>query len=301
MSFVCFRFLKMHSFRLILVSALVLALMSCARTHGLHSEGRLLAMTGLQTGRTLAVDKLGLADWPSKDWWRAFCDPQLDALIEEGLHQSPSLAIAAARMRQVQAQADAADANRQSSASLSVGDLGLQLPESMAGRSLGGKYTSGTHAMLYFRYGPDLWGGKRAAWEAAVDQVHAAQIDMQAARLNLIESIAEAYAQFADIWAQQDVVDEELTRLRHILHLTHQRRMAGIESDAQLYQVQAHVGCRTATPICAAADEYDTYGVGGLGWSGAGSWFADPASCAEWSASAAVTQRAAGRSAWSPP
>ncbi|HHW4680243.1 MAG TPA: efflux transporter outer membrane subunit [Xylella taiwanensis] len=241
MILVRFPLLTMRFLRPVLVPALTLALMACAGSHGLHSEGRLLAISGLQTGKTLAAGRLSPADWPTTDWWRTFGDPQLDTLIEEGLHHSPSLDTAVARLRQAQAQAGAADANRQPSVSVSVGYFGLQLPESMVGSRLGGKYTNGINAMLDFRYVPDLWGGKRAAWEATVDQAHAAQIDTQAARLNLIDSIAEAYAQLAYIWALQDVVDADLTRVQRTLHLTRQRRSAGIDSDVQLRQVQSRM------------------------------------------------------------
>jgi outer membrane protein TolC len=43
----------------------------------------------------------------------------------------------------------------------------------------------------------DLWGGKRAAWEAAVDGAHAATVEAQAARLNLSTGITQAYAELA--------------------------------------------------------------------------------------------------------
>src|SRR6185369_14717008 len=36
--------------------------------------------------------------WPRDDWWHRYNDPQLDALIAEGLAGSPSLAAAQARI-----------------------------------------------------------------------------------------------------------------------------------------------------------------------------------------------------------
>src|SRR5207247_10719535 len=44
------------------------------------------------------------AEWPADQWWRAFGDPQLDALIDEALAGSPNLAIAAARVRRAEAE-----------------------------------------------------------------------------------------------------------------------------------------------------------------------------------------------------
>ncbi len=66
--------------------------------------------------------------------------------------------------------------------------------------------------VLDFSYGVDLWGGKRAAWEAAVDQVHAAEVDAQAARLNLSAAITETYTELAYAWRLLDVANDELAR-----------------------------------------------------------------------------------------
>ena len=43
------------------------------------------------------------AAWPEQDWWRAYGDAQLDALIDEALRESPSLGVAQARLRQAEA------------------------------------------------------------------------------------------------------------------------------------------------------------------------------------------------------
>ncbi|MBS7328837.1 MAG: hypothetical protein KIG68_08865 [Oxalobacter sp.] len=42
-------------------------------------------------------------NWPAEDWWTAYHDSQLDALVEEGLANSPSMTVAAARFRHAQA------------------------------------------------------------------------------------------------------------------------------------------------------------------------------------------------------
>src|SRR5690348_16856313 len=51
-----------------------------------------------------------VADWPQTDWWRAYGDPQLDALIAEGLRDSPTIAAAEARMRRAEASVTQAQA-----------------------------------------------------------------------------------------------------------------------------------------------------------------------------------------------
>jgi len=230
-----------RALRPLAISLLTLALAACASSRGLAPQDHPRDPASLHAEQTLGQSGLSPAEWPATDWWKAFGDAQLDALVAEGLQNSPSLAAADARLRQAQAQAGAANATRQPSLSVSGGYTGLQLPESMVGDEMGGHYAGSAQAVLDFSYGVDLWGGKRAAWEAAVDQVHAAEVDSQAARLNLSTAITETYTQLAYAWKQLDVANDELARARRTLELTQQRRNAGIDSDLQLRQAEARV------------------------------------------------------------
>lgn len=232
---------SLRPLRPVLVSALALALAACASSRGLEPQGRLLDADSLQTQRTLAGTGLSQPGWPATDWWRALGDPQLDALIAEGLQRNPGLDAADARLRQARAQIGTARADRLPSVSASGGYTGVRLPESMVGDELGGSYAGSGQAYLSFSYGIDLWGGKRAAWEAAVDSGHAAEVDAQAARLNLSAAIAEAYAQLGYAWTLHDVASEELARSQKTLELTRQRRAAGIDSDLQTRQAEARI------------------------------------------------------------
>lgn len=226
--------------RPLLVGALVLALAACASSRGLQPQGRLLDMDGLHAGKTLAGDGLSASGFPAADWWRALGDTQLDALVEEGLRNSPSLEMADARLRQAQAQVAGANADRLPSLSVSPGYTGMRLPESMAGDA-GGHYAGSVQAVLNFSYGIDLWGGKRASWEAAVDSSHAAAVDAQAARLDLSAGIVQAYLQLAHAWDSRQVADDELARAGKTLELTRQRRSAGIDSELQVRQAEARI------------------------------------------------------------
>lgn len=224
------------------VAALTLALAACASSRGLEPQGRRLdADRQLHIGKTLAADALAPAPWPQQDWWKALGDPQLDALIAEALQGTPSLDAADARLRLAQAQAGAADADRGAKLSLSAGYTGLQLPKGLAGDEIGGKYIHNEQALLNFSYGFDLWGGKRASWEAAVDQAHAAEVDAQAARLDLSAGVARAYAQLGYAWHLYDLAGAELARSENSLKLVRQRRDAGIDNNLQLRQAEARV------------------------------------------------------------
>src|SRR6185312_5421924 len=86
-------------FRLAL--ALVCALLAgCASMNGLAPETTSRNANTLASAQSLSDTKVDAAAWPSTDWWKAFGDPQLDRLIDEALAaDSPTLAVAAARMR----------------------------------------------------------------------------------------------------------------------------------------------------------------------------------------------------------
>ncbi|MEZ5565857.1 MAG: hypothetical protein R3F24_10210 [Gammaproteobacteria bacterium] len=63
------------------------------------------------TWSPLTAGDLGLADIQTPvindTWWKAFGDAQLDTLIDQALHGSPTLAAALARMHQAQAELSA--------------------------------------------------------------------------------------------------------------------------------------------------------------------------------------------------
>ncbi|MGV8959469.1 MAG: efflux transporter outer membrane subunit [Stenotrophomonas sp.] len=226
--------------RLLLLLA-VLALAGCASSGGLQPQGRLLEADRLRAAQTLGDAGLSAPGWPASDWWRALGDPRLDALIAEGLQHNPGLDAADARLRQARARIGTARAERLPSLSASAGYAGVRLPASMVGDERGGHYGGSVDAYLDFTYGIDLWGGKRAAWEAAVDSGHAAEVDAQAARLDLSAAIVSAYAKLGYAWQLQEVAGEELTRAQKTLDLTGQRRQAGIDSDLPVRQAQARI------------------------------------------------------------
>ncbi|MDR0481325.1 MAG: hypothetical protein LBG66_05505, partial [Gallionellaceae bacterium] len=85
-------------------------LVGCMSMSGLHTTAEPMEPNQLQAGRTLG--SATSADWPHADWWKVYGDAQLDALIEEGLANSPTLRIAQDHVRKALAVAQAAGAVR---------------------------------------------------------------------------------------------------------------------------------------------------------------------------------------------
>ena len=223
-------------------TGLSLALAGCVSSGGLHPEGTLTDASTLKSERSLSGATLSPAAWPANDWWTGLGDPQLSALIAEALKDNPTLAVADARARQAQAEAGAADAERGPSVNAGANVIGQRLPLTAAPPELGGgHFTWFKDARVGLSWGLDLWGGKRAAWEAAVGQQHAAEIEQQAARIELSTNVARAYVQLAYAYAQQDVAKAEHERAATARQLTQQRVAAGVDNQLQLKQNETEV------------------------------------------------------------
>jgi NodT family efflux transporter outer membrane factor (OMF) lipoprotein len=95
--------------------------------------------------------------------------------------------------------------------------------------------------MLDFKWAPDLWGGKRAQYEAAVGQARAAEVDAQAARLALSSNIAGAYIALAQACDSLDIAKREQARASHLSELSRQRVTAGLDNQLQLRQAESGI------------------------------------------------------------
>ena len=227
------------SFRtLSLATALALALAGCTTSRGLHPDGQLTDPQHLATAQSLAGIQLTPAAWPAQDWWIGLGDPQLSVLIDEALKNNPGLAAADALTKLAQAQVQGANAARGPQVALDAAVPGVRLSSkdySYPVEDLG-TFAWAKSATLDFSWGLDLWGGKRAAWEAAVGRSRAAEIDAHAARIQLSVNVARAYIQLGYAFAQQDVADAELQRTGKVLALAQRYLAAGLGTPQQLHQ-----------------------------------------------------------------
>ncbi|MBS0464956.1 MAG: efflux transporter outer membrane subunit [Proteobacteria bacterium] len=222
-------------------AVLAVALAGCVSTRGLQPQATLAAPERLQVSNTLAGATLTPAAWPQTDWWKSLGDAQLDALVSQALAGNPSIAAVDARVRMAQAQAGEQDAARKAKIGAQAQYSGLAIPSTLAPPPFGGHYLAAHIWTLGGSYSPDLWGGHRATWEAAVDQAHAAQIDAQSARLTLAAGIVQVYAELAHTADLQALTKQEVERADAVRALTGQRVKAGIDNDFQLRQADAAV------------------------------------------------------------
>lgn len=216
-----------------------LAVGGCAALPGSRASRPPLTELALPT---MPAPAAAIDAWPAEDWWKAYADPQLDALIERALADSPTLAAARARLAQAAAAAGVArgSAAPQANADLSA-SRGRQsgkylIPPPPLGP--GGEYITQGQASLSLGYDLDLWGRNAALIAAARGQADAAAFDEAAARLALTTGIARAYAQLASQYELLDIAEATLKQRQQIADLTRRRLAAGLDTSVEVRQAE---------------------------------------------------------------
>ncbi|WP_339528431.1 efflux transporter outer membrane subunit [Pseudomonas mucidolens] len=211
----------------------------CANYSGLDTQAQRLDANNLQVGKSLSGVTLSAAAWPTADWWKNLADPQLDGLIQEALQNSPDMQVASARAHQAEAVAYAANAARRPTLDASAGVSRSRLAKDQDPRGEGDAYSTVRNISAGFNYNFDLWGGQRAAWEAALGQARAAEVDRQAAQLTLAADVAKAYSDLGQAHIIRDLANEDLKRTRKMLELSQRRLSSGIDSHYQYQQTES--------------------------------------------------------------
>ena len=228
--------------RPIAVGSLVLLLAACASTHGLMPAASLHTADSLAAEHTLADATLRVDAWPGRDWWTALADPQLDQLIREGLGDSPSLKVAAARTRAALAEAGISAAARAPRAALSADATRERLSANgIFPPPFGGSTSTLSDLQVTLSWEVDFWGKQRAAYQSALGLAQASAVDAEAARLALSTSIAHAYIELQHDYLLLDVADSTLKQREQIVALTRDRNAAGLDSRLEVKQTEEAV------------------------------------------------------------
>jgi NodT family efflux transporter outer membrane factor (OMF) lipoprotein len=224
----------------------IAALSACALPPKLGPAPELRAPGSAAASQSLAG--LPAREWPVADWWQAWGDPQLNALIAEALAGNPDMAAAEARL----AAADAAA--RQSRVRLR--------PTLDANGNLGGEQLSRNLGIppqfvpagvqefglvnLQTGWNLDLWGQGRAQLRAARREADAAAVEQMQTRLLLAASVAAAYADFGSALDREAVGREALAIRRQTLDLAANRVAAGLDNDGARAQAATRLALAQA-------------------------------------------------------
>ena len=212
----------------------------CASMQGESTQASLEDPGKLAAANSLAGTSVSAAAWPATDWWRELKDPQLDELIDEALAGSPTLKVAEARTRKALAAAQVSRSALFPQIDADYTYTRERFPENgLTPPPVGGTWSSFNQLQATLSWEIDLWGKNRSAYESALGQARATQIDAYAARLALSASIAQAYVELQRAYLQLDVANSTLKQREQIYALTRERNAAGIDSRLELKQAES--------------------------------------------------------------
>jgi multidrug efflux system outer membrane protein len=217
---------------------MALALAGCA---AIAPDTHPLARRDIASAELSSSIKLAHEGWPEAQWWTAYHDEQLNAIIKQALAGGPSLEVAAAHI-----------GTARSSLSRSLADLGLETSlyananrQRYSGTGLfpapiGGAYYSEETLRLDLRYNFDWWGKNRAQVAAAVGELNAGRATYAEAEQALAASIAQSYFRLQGAWArlanteqlaatQTALVQDQAKRVARGLATADEQRAADME------------------------------------------------------------------------
>jgi NodT family efflux transporter outer membrane factor (OMF) lipoprotein len=195
------------------------------------------------------------ASWPSDGWWKDFGDPQLDALIAEGLVGATDLRVAEARFARAQALVAQSRSRLLPSLSASAEGGATQqsdnylFPSGFAPRG----WPDYGQASLSLSWDLDFWGRNRAALAASRSDAEAAGAEAAATRLAVSAGIASAYADLAGLYAQRDAAQDAVKVRGQTRALMMGRREQGLENEGAVERAASALA--TAEGELAALDE----------------------------------------------
>ena len=229
---------RVGTLALTMVAAAVLA--GCAALGDSHSTQTMKEPSSLASTQVLSG---GHGQWPTQDWVDQFKDPQLRALVDEAVQDSPNLQVALARVQASRAMADATRANLYPSMDFEGSLVRQRLSETdlFAGTPLAGAWVNQSRLQFGLSYDFDFWGKNRDALEAALSDDRSVEAEAQASRLILTTAVARNYARLAALYAERDVAERAIVQRKDLSELSRQRLAAGLDTQVETTQARGTV------------------------------------------------------------
>ncbi len=173
-------------------------------------------------------------------WWRNLGSPRLDALIEQALVASPTLASAQATLRQAQeTQSAQAGATLYPQVDAGLGAQRQRQSPSMQGLSGDAREFNLYNANLGVHYRLDLSGGNRRALEALAARTDYRRHELDGARLTLAANITTTAITRARLAGQIASTEAMLRAQDELVNLARKRVRIGQASPDEVHALQA--------------------------------------------------------------
>ena len=183
-------------------------------------------------------------------WWRAWNDPALNALVDEALAQNLDVAQAVLRLRQQRLLASTADA-----AFRPIVSTGARTLQDIAA------VDTYFHASIDVSWDLGLFGDSAAARRAGAAGVLDAQAQLHAARVALVADVVHRYLDIRLAQVQRSLVERQLQQAQRqlqLLQIRHEQRL----TDAQSLE-QQQLQMRTAESQLSTLNEAQARAIAG--------------------------------------
>jgi NodT family efflux transporter outer membrane factor (OMF) lipoprotein len=192
---------------------------------------------------------------PRGNWWEAFNDPQLDALVTQVAITNQTIKAAEARVREARALTDAA---RAAFFPIVTANASATRSSSRGGTIVGGTVGSSGgvrnnyNVALDVNWEIDLWGRVRRTVEASEASGEASVADLESAKLSAQAQLAEDYFLLRVQDAQIRLLNDTVVAYERSLQLTRNQYAVGVVGRADVAQAETQLKSTQAQAIDAA-------------------------------------------------
>jgi outer membrane protein, multidrug efflux system len=201
--------------RLLLITCAAVALAACNAAPQLKGKQPELSANFANASAT--------SEEPVAQFWRAFEDAQLDALITQAITANADIRIAAANLQEARALARSSDAQLFPQIGSSAGVNRVRSPDDQGQPQTGTVYSAGFDV----RWEADLFGRARNDRQAAAATVLAGQAGLRSAQVSVAAEVVRNYFELRGLQAQLSVAKASLESQQATLKLVQARQAAG--------------------------------------------------------------------------
>ena len=170
-----------------------------------------------------------------REWWRGYNEPRLNELIGLALKNNIDLAKSAIAVNKALAQAGVLQADLVPSFNANLG------AEAGKNIKMGGSWNESYKSGISLSYEIDLWRKLANSADAAMWEANATKYDLQAARLALINSVADAYFEAKYQKESINLYEKTLKNYEELEAIIKAKFELGKEEELSLKQVKSSV------------------------------------------------------------
>ncbi|MCB5190793.1 efflux transporter outer membrane subunit [Methylobacillus arboreus] len=224
-------------------TAVIAVLPGCVSMSGISTTAQPRDANSLQAGQDIAHARHDLP-WPKEDWWRAYQDPALNALVERSLADHPDIHAARARVAMAEAQAQTVAAARAPQASLNGSLIRERFTDlQFIPPPWNGHTEWNNKATANLSYDLDLWGRREQQWKGALDSASAAAVEAQQVKLSLATAVVRHYVDLSREYALHHIIETRIEIAGKKRDITQRALAAGLSTEIAVTEVE------TAIPV----------------------------------------------------